>query len=139
MLSDRSACEEERCPVSEDLLGALYRTDKNGFPELLATLKPHDRALLALFCYPRSHLHDLGIAIAATCEESDLLNLGGRVGAILHGISREMPQAAPSPTHAAGRRRITLATGQLRQMIPLDEEPDEGAIHNLAFASAAPT
>ena len=138
MLAERRACEEERCPVSEELLGALYRTDKNGFPALLATLKPHDRALLALFCYPRSHLHDLGIAIAATCEEDDLFLIGGRVGAILHALSREAPQAAPSPTHAAERRRITLATGQLRQMIPLDDEPDESPPHDLVFAGATP-
>jgi len=138
MLAERGACEEERCPVSEELLGALYRTDKNGFPELLAKLKPHDRALLALFCYPRSHLHDLGIAIAATCEENDLFLIGGRVGAFLHALSREAPQVGPSPTHAAERRRITLATGQLRQMLPLDDEPDESPPHDLVFASATP-
>jgi hypothetical protein len=137
MLAERSPCEE-RCPVSEELLGALYRTDKNGLPGLLATLKSYDRALLALFCYPRSHLHELGIAIAASCEESDLVSIGGRVGAILHSIARDAPKAAPSPTHAAERRRITLATGQLRQMLPLDDELDEVG-RELALACAAST
>ena len=138
MLADRSPCEEERCPINEELLGALYRTDKNGIPALLATLTPYDRASLALFCYPRSHLHELGIAIAASCEENDLVSIGGRVGAILHSISRDTPQAARSPTHAVERRRITLATGQLRQMLPLDDEPDEPAAHGLMFAGATP-
>jgi hypothetical protein len=91
-----------------------------------------------LFCYPRSHLHELGIAIAASCEEDDLVSIGGRVGAILYSMSKSTPQAAPSPTHAAERRRITLATGQLRQMLPLDDEPDEAPPRDLVFAGAAP-
>jgi hypothetical protein len=138
MPADRSPCEEERCPINEELLGALYRTDKNGIPALLATLTPYDRASLALFCYPRAHLHELGITIAASCEESDLVSIGGRVGTILHSISRSAPQAAPSPTHAVERRRITLATGQLRQMLPLDDEPDDTPSLDLAFAGATP-
>jgi hypothetical protein len=138
MLADRIACQEERCPVSEELLGSLYRADKGAFPAILATLEPHDRALLALFCYPRSHLHELGLAIAATCDENDLCTFGGRVGAILYATSREKPQVSASPTHAVERRRITLATGQLRQMLPLDDELDDAAPHDLAFAGATP-
>jgi len=137
MPADRIGCQEESCPVSEELLGALYRADKGTFPGVLATIAPHDRALLALFCYPRSHLHELGLAIAATCDESDLYALGGRVGAILYANSREKPQAPTIPTHAAERRRITLATGQLRQMVPLDDELDDAAPHDLTFAGAA--
>jgi hypothetical protein len=119
--------EDEACPVSDDLLGVLYRSNKHGLAELVATVAPDVRAQLALFCYPRSHLHTLGLAIAATCEEDDLVRCGGRVGGVLYALSREAPHLEPIPSHAAERRRITLATGQLRQMIPLDDELDEAS------------
>ena len=122
MMSNPGAREEEICPVSDDLLGALYRSDKQGIAELVATVAPNVRVLLALFCYPRSHLHTMGLAIAATCEEDDLVRRGGRVGAVLYG-----QQLGSVPSHAAERRRITLATGPLRKMIPLDDELDEAS------------
>jgi hypothetical protein len=127
MMPDPSTREEEICPVSDDLLGVLYRSDKQGIAELVETVAPNIRVLLALFCYPRSHLHTMGLAIAATCEEEDLVRFGGRVGAILYARSREAPQLGSVPSHAAERRRITLATGPLRQMIPLDDELDEAS------------
>jgi hypothetical protein len=81
--------------------------------------------MLALFCYHRSHLHSLGLAIAASCDEDDLVRLGGRVGATLFARSREAPQPQPLASHHANRRKITLASGLLRSMPPLDDEPDE--------------
>jgi hypothetical protein len=95
MISDPNTREEEICPVSDDFLGVLYRADKHGIAELVATVAPDIRVLLALFCYPRSHLHTLGLAIAATCEEDDLMRCGGRVGAVLYARSRA-PQPDPS-------------------------------------------
>ena len=78
MISDPGAREEEICPVSDDLLGVLYRSDKQGLAELVATVAPNIRVLLALFCYPRSHLHTMGLAIAATCEEDDSSEVRGK-------------------------------------------------------------
>jgi len=127
MISGPSARQEEICPVSDDLLGLLYRAESQGMAVLVATVAPEVRALLALFCYPRSHLHAMGLAIAATCAEDDLVRPGGRIGSVLFARSREAPQPESTPSPAAGRRRITLATGPLRQMIPFDDEFDEAA------------
>jgi len=79
--------------------------------------------MLALFCYRRSHLHSLGLAIAASCEEDDLVRLGGRVGMTLAARSHE--EQAPSIAPHAAKRKITLASGTLRTMAPLEDELDE--------------
>src|SRR4029453_9824956 len=38
MISDPGARKEEICPVSDDLLGALYRSDKKGIVDLVETV-----------------------------------------------------------------------------------------------------
>jgi hypothetical protein len=126
MLADRYMPDDDVCPVGDELLGELYSASKLGLPDLVATVPPRIRAMLALFCYHRSHLHAMGLAIAASCEEDDLVGVGGRVGATLFARAREAPQPQPL-TAQPNRRKITLASGQLRSMAPLEDEPDEDA------------
>jgi len=132
MRADPYAAEEDVCPVREELLGELYRANKHGLPVLIATVPPHLRAMLALFCYHRSHLHSLGLVIAASCEEDDLVRLGGRVGMTLAARSRE-EQAPPIAPNTA-KRRITLASGPLRPMAPLEDELDEDVTEQVSAA-----
>jgi hypothetical protein len=117
--------DDDVCPVRDELLGELYGASKLGLPALVATVPPTVRAMLALFCYHRSHLHSLGLAIAASCDEDDLVRYGGRVGATLFTRSREAPPAQPLASPHANRRKITLATGPLRTMVPIDDDPGE--------------
>jgi hypothetical protein len=84
--------------------------------------------MLALFCYRRSHLHMMGLTIAAGCDEDDLVRIGGRVGAALFARSREAAPAQAAQLHHFNRRKVTLATGLLRNADPIDDEPDEQAI-----------
>jgi hypothetical protein len=121
MLRDCHMFEEETCPVSDQALGELYRSSPHGIAELLATISPSARAMLALYCYRRAHLTSIGLAIAASCDEDDLTRSGGKAGAMLFLKSREAPQAAPNPA----RQKITLASGALRQMGPIDDETDD--------------
>src|SRR5665213_1716798 len=81
MLPHQHVFEDDVCPVRDELLGELYSASKVGLPVLIATVTPDLRAQLALFCYHRSHLHTIGLAIAASCDEDDLVQLGGTVGA----------------------------------------------------------
>ena len=60
MLPDRRIPEDEVCPVRDELLGELYRADEHGVSDLVASVAPDIRALLALYCYRRSHLHMRG-------------------------------------------------------------------------------
>jgi hypothetical protein len=105
--------EGERCPVGDELFGELYRMSKQGLPVLVATVPPDIRAMLALFCYRRSHLHEMGLAIAASCSEDELVWSGGRLGASLFARSREAPPVVAATANHGARRRITLATGAL--------------------------
>jgi hypothetical protein len=124
MLLSPRAPTEEICPVGDELFAEMYRAKKSDLHALVATVVPDIRASLALFCYRRSHFHDLGLAIAASCDESDLVRTGGAAGGFLFARSRE----APTPdvvSYDANRRKVTLATGPLRTFAPDDESDDE--------------
>jgi hypothetical protein len=125
MLPDRRIPEDEVCPVRDELLGELYRADEHGVSDLVASVAPDIRALLALYCYRRSHLHMRGVVIAASCDQDDLVRSGGRVGAFLFARSREAASPASVASFFGTRRTVTLATGPLRKMLPIDDEPDE--------------
>jgi hypothetical protein len=118
----RVLLEDEPCPVSDEMLGEMYRTSVHGLHELIETIQPTTRALLAVYCYRRAHLASIGMAIAATCEKDDLSSFGGNAGAGLFERSRESPKSSLAETHASGRRKITLATGPLRHLRPIEDE-----------------
>lgn len=80
--------QEENCPVSESVLGDIYRTHPQGVRELVKTIPPFTRALLAIYCRGNARLHSLGLTIASTCEKEDLINAGGDQGAALYEQAR---------------------------------------------------
>ena len=113
---------EESCPVPESLLGQLYRVTPQGLPALIDAVPANTRAMLAVYCYRRAHLASLGIAIAASCEEDDLAEHGGNLGSYLYEKSRKTPRIAESlPSQ---RKRISLSTGPIRQLPPLEDDLD---------------
>ena len=125
MFSSRDAYENERCPVRDELLGEMYRASESGLPMLVQSVSSDVRARLALFCYRRSHLHTLALAIATSCSERDLINFGGRVGSTLYALSRQAPgQREPAPSYGT-RKPITLSTKPLSAIAPLDDELDD--------------
>ena len=126
MFSSRDAFENDFCPVRDELLGEMYRANENGLPQLVESVSADVRAMLALFCYKRSHLHSLALAIAASCNERDLINIGGRVGSTLYALSREAPALRPVASSSYGHRKpITLSTKPLSTFSPVDDELDE--------------
>ena len=96
MFSSREAFDNDFCPVQEELLGEMYRSNENGLARLVESVSSDVRAMLALFCYRRSHLHSLALSIAASCSERELIQFGGRVGSALYALSRE-PAARSCP------------------------------------------
>ena len=126
MFSSREAFENDFCPVRDELLGEMYRANENGLPQLVDSVSSDVRAMLALFCYRRSHLHSLALSIAASCSEHELIQLGGRVGSTLYALSREAPTTRLAPSSSYGHRKpITLSTKPLSTFSPVDDELDE--------------
>jgi hypothetical protein len=125
MFSSREAFENDFCPVRDELLGEMYRANGNGLTQLMGSLSSEVRAMLALFCYRRSHLHSLAVSIAASCSERELIQLGGRVGSALYALSRE-PAARAAPSSSYGHRKpITLSTKPLSTFSPIEDELDD--------------
>ena len=124
MFSSRDAFETDFCPVRDELLGEMYRASENGLPQLVESVSSDVRAMLALFCYRRSHLHSLALSIAASCSERDLIQLGGRVGSTLYALSRETPATRATPS-SSSRKPITLSTKPLSTFSPIEDEVDE--------------
>lgn len=145
MWSSRTVFENDACPVGDEFLGSLYRASPHGLAELVETVSSDVRAMLALFCYRRAHLHPLSLAIAATCSERDLTEQGGTVGAALFTMSREAPSTS-TPSTPSSRRSITLSTAPLSTFVSvndddLDDEDDvsEAATHTAADSVSAAT
>jgi hypothetical protein len=126
MFSSREAYENDFCPVRDELLGEMYRANENGLPMLMESVSSEVRAMLALFCYRRSHLHSLALSIAASCSERDLIQLGGRVGSTLYALSRQAPTTrSTSPSSYGNRKPITLSTKPLSMFSPIKDDVDE--------------
>ena len=126
MFSSREAFENDFCPVRDELLGDMYRANANGLPLLVESVSSEVRAMLALFCYRRSHLHSLALAIAASCTERELIQLGGRVGSTLYALSREAQTTRSTTSSSNGNRKpITLSTKPLSTFSPIEDDVDE--------------
>ena len=125
MFSSRDAFENDFCPVRDELLGEMYRASEHGLPKLVESVSPEVRAMLALFCYRRSHLHQLALAIAASCTERELVENGGRVGSTLYALSRAPAGRASVSISSNGKKPITLSTRPLSTFKPLDDELDD--------------
>jgi hypothetical protein len=134
MFSSRDAFENDFCPVRDELLGEMYRASEHGLPKLVESVSPDVRAMLALFCYRRSHLHQLALAIAASCTERKLIEVGGRVGSTLYALSREPAARTSAATSSNGRKPITLSTKPLSTFKPLDDELDDEDVAEVVTA-----
>ena len=74
----------EVCPIPVAMLGVLYRSGE--VEAVLADIPPRTRARLAVYLYGRSHTHELGLAVAATCTVEDLHAVAGRLGVEIHAL-----------------------------------------------------
>ena len=126
MFPSRDAYDSDSCPVRDELLGEMYRANEHGLALLVESVSSDVRAMLALFCYRRSHLHALALSIALSCTERELVHFGGRVGTTLYALSREAPASRTTTSSSYnGRKPITLSTKPLSTFTPIDDELDD--------------
>jgi hypothetical protein len=112
--------QEEICPISEQLLFSLYDAAKRGLPVPVAEVPPERRSSVALFCYRRSHLEGAALAVAATCDEDDLVHVGGPLGRTLFVKSRNVP----SPAKKQSLSSLSALASSIAAM-QLDDDDDE--------------
>jgi hypothetical protein len=129
MFSSHNAFENDVCPVRDELLGQMYRANPAGLQALIQSVSSDVRAMLALFCYRRHHLHSLALAIAASCSERELVYFGGRVGSSLYALSRK-PARTASSSHGS-RKPITLSTKPLATFAPMLDDLDEDEVETV--------
>jgi len=93
MLSARSELADDVCPVRRRIAGRIARANDLFIPSFVYTLAPDIRASLALFCYRRSHLRSIGLAIAASCDKTVWC---GPEAALAHLSSRVLEKRLPA-------------------------------------------
>jgi hypothetical protein len=105
------------CPVNrpagpsvDAVLARLMRARAQEVAGIVAPLPARERADLAMFCYSRAHLHEIGLAIAATCDGPALMHAApsNAAGHLIFAQSRERPKPAKRAL-SGSRARITLA------------------------------
>ena len=108
-ISVTSQRHESDWHVPNELIERLLRAAEHEVAGVVAVLSPRQRGHLAVFCYARSHLQRIGLAVAATCDEQALMNASASnaAGRALFAQSREL--RAPVKPTVTGRRPITLA------------------------------
>jgi hypothetical protein len=96
--------------VPDELVGRLYRAGEKAVADLLSGLSLGDRANLAMYCYRKSHLRRTGLAIAATCDRTTLIQAWGTaLGHAIFAQSREVAAADADRASFSRRPKITLA------------------------------
>ena len=103
------SAQEEPCPVPDEMLGHLYRSNEARVAAMVGTLAAPQRAHLAIFCYHRGHLRDLGLMIARTCDLQTLVEVAGTAGSVLFDQSRQNAFAMTERRPVSGRGRVSLA------------------------------
>lgn len=103
----------------DELIGRLHGSPTRSIDGLVSNLPEDQRGNLAVFCYGRAHLHEVALAIAATCTVDALVHAGGKPGIFLYEQSRR-PSENGHSISGTRRVRISLATNASRQL--LDEK-----------------
>jgi hypothetical protein len=126
----------------EDLLRRLVAAKEAEIADIVSLLPASERARLAFFCYARGHLHDIGLAVAATCDLPFLMQVAPSNAAAhtLFARSRERFNMSSVETTARRRPAITLAKsvmcsdGIAKLIASIDDDGDEVDLREPAAA-----
>jgi hypothetical protein len=119
--------------IPEELVGRLHQATEHSVIDLVAAFTANERARLAMFCYHKSHLRRIGLAIARTCDLTSLVQEWGVIlGQAVFAQSRERSEEL-GRMGVRSRPKITLARsagGFHPPLIDLDDvsEPVSSAV-----------
>jgi hypothetical protein len=116
---------DEEDIIPESLVAQLYRIGEDAAVNLTVGLPPYRRALVAAYCYRRSHLHQLGLSIASTCDRLTLTHVLGSIPGTALFVQSRRATNMPPPGY---RSKISLSKGahrpaHLRLVVPETESP----------------
>ncbi|WP_213216785.1 hypothetical protein [Roseibium polysiphoniae] len=95
--------ELEECPVDELTFARLVSASLTAASDMACALPDEDRSRLAVFCYRRTHLRRLGLAIAATCSKRALVEESGHAGELIHFQAQNMEATLAGDRYMAPR------------------------------------
>jgi hypothetical protein len=91
-IMNQHSLNEIRSPIGERELLALKTLSFDALSAIARQLPAGQRARMAAFCYGKSHLHDLGLSIAACCSQAELGDAFGRNARIVEAQARSALQ-----------------------------------------------
>ncbi|MDP4002283.1 hypothetical protein [Methylobacterium sp. NEAU K] len=103
------------CPVPPETVSRLIKADAEDASFILDGIPESTRARLAVWLYGRSHTHEIGVRVAATCEGVTLRRAAGNVGNALYDLSRRPYKAPSHGARAASTGRVTLGGSSARR------------------------
>lgn len=90
MLASKSiAPNEGSCPIDEKELVHLSADAPAVAIEVVAQLPALQKAKICQFCYGKTHLHELALHIASTCDQQTLVTVFGEAGRVIYKQSRD--------------------------------------------------
>ncbi|EFO34502.1 conserved hypothetical protein [Roseibium sp. TrichSKD4] len=99
----KGSTDMEGCPVPEEVLGQLIHETLSSVAEKTREMPEHQRSRLAVFCYRRSHLRRLGLAVAANCSRHGLVEEAGHAGEVLYQQAANPERTLASDTYLGSR------------------------------------
>lgn len=103
MLQQAGSADIERCPISENELNALLHASLADAADLSQKLPESQRCRLVVFCYRRSHLRQLGLAMALKCTKRGLIEEAGHAGELIHFQATNIEATLASDTYMTSR------------------------------------
>ncbi len=93
----------EGCPVAEEFLISLLQLTLKDVAERAETMPEDQRGQLAVYCYRRSHLRKLGLAVASQCSKWRLVQEAGHAGELIHFQATHLDLTLASDTYMSSR------------------------------------
>jgi hypothetical protein len=126
MVGSSNRLPDDGTRIFDELIGRLHYATEDRALDLVAAFTANDRASLAMFCYRKSHLRRIGLAIATTCDLNSLVQEWGVIlGRAVFAQCRE-PSEEPGRAGVRLGPKITLARSAGRHfpsLIDLDNVP----------------